>query len=384
MIQSLLDTDLYKLTMQKAILRYRQNVPVKYRFINRAPAGGFDESFKYHFEQALYQLSQLRLTTREADWLHNRLPWLGSDYIQYLSNYQFNVNELQYSISEGELNLTIVGPWESTILWEVPLMAIISQSYFTEKDKDKNRSRQAFDAIGKVSPTLSKFTHSEFGTRRRRSYEVQKAVVQRLKQNHSFFGTSNVYLAMQENVRPIGTMAHEWIMGISALEGLRHANRHALNIWQQVYGGRLGIALTDTYGSDVFFKDFDSNMARLYDGVRHDSGDPIVFAEKAIKRYNELDIDPKSKLIIFSDGLDAVTAEEIEKKLANRIKCSFGIGTYFTNNFIDSPALKIVIKLYECDGVPVVKLGDGVGKVSGDPDAVRVAKWTFNGLPLDN
>jgi nicotinate phosphoribosyltransferase len=192
------------------------------------------------------------------------------------------------------------------------------------------------------------------------------------------------------DVKPLGTMAHEWIMGISALEGLLHANKHAMRIWSDVYKGNLGTALTDTFGSAAFFNDFDGVLARLFDGLRHDSGDPIEFAEKAIKAYKNLGINPMTKTIIFSDGLDVDTALKIAESLNGKINFSFGIGTNLSNDFrtADDPravskALNMVIKMMSCNGVDTVKISDVESKVIGEKDAVRVALWTFFKIPLD-
>lgn len=383
-IQSILDNDLYKFTMQKAVMNYKQNVPVRYIFKNRRPEGKFTLDFLDHFENEIQQMKNLTLTSDQCDWLRQTLPWLGEDYIQYLRNYRFDPSEVQWRIHQGELELEIVGIWERTILWEVPLMALISELFFVHCDKnwDSNQEiqRRKIQAKG---ITLDGWSFSDFGTRRRRNFKTQQLVVKTLKNFSTFGGTSNVHLAHEMDVRPIGTMAHEWIMGISALEGLRHANRDAMRIWQGVYKGQLGYALTDTYTADVFFKDFDSVLARTYDGVRHDSGCPFEFAAKTIEAYNRLGISPKTKTIIFSDGLTPETAVDIAKCCAGKINTSFGIGTNFTNDYKGSPALNIVIKLAECDGVPVVKLSDIPAKAIGDIDALRVAKWTFFKTSLD-
>jgi nicotinate phosphoribosyltransferase len=198
-----------------------------------------------------------------------------------------------------------------------------------------------------------------------------------------FVGTSNVWLAREFKVKPIGTMAHEWFMGLSVLEGLRHANRHALHAWLKVYQGSLGIALTDTYGTDVFFKDFDALLSRQFDGVRQDSGDPLEFVEKALAHYQRLRIPADSKTIIFSDALDVDRAIEIRRTCGDRMHTSFGIGTHLTNDFAGAKALNMVIKLWSVNGMPVVKLSDAPGKEQGERDAVRVARWTFDRTPLD-
>jgi nicotinate phosphoribosyltransferase len=172
-------------------------------------------------------------------------------------------------------------------------------------------------------------------------------------------------------------------MGVSGKDGLRRANRCALERWSDTYDGNLGIALTDTFGSAAFFEDFDGKLARLYDGVRHDSGDPFEFGDKVIDHYVRLGIKPTSRTIIFSDGLDVELAIRIHQYFAGKIQISFGIGTHFTNDFEGSSALSIVIKLWSISGVPVVKISDQPAKIQGDSDACRVAKWTFFGTPLD-
>ena len=193
-----------------------------------------------------------------------------------------------------------------------------------------------------------------------------------------------MFFAMKYGLRPIGTMAHEWLMGMTVLEGLRNCNYYSLQNWVRVYNADLGIALTDTYGTPAFFKNFNVRLAKLYDGVRHDSGDAYKFTDAVVAHYKNLGIDPMSKIIVFSDGLNVAEAAKIKKYCEGKIKCSFGIGTSLTNDFEGSKALNMVIKLWSCDGVPVVKLSDSPGKVMGDPDAVRVAQWMFRGAALDD
>jgi nicotinate phosphoribosyltransferase len=175
-------------------------------------------------------------------------------------------------------------------------------------------------------------------------------------------------------------------MGNSALVGLRNANRFAFENWVKVYEGNLGIALTDTFGSDAFFNNFDGKLARLYDGIRHDSGDALEFVDRAIEHYKKLGIDPAQKLVVFSDSLDADKAIRIKHYCNSRIKCSFGIGTSLTNNpkfFSASPPLNIVIKLHKVNNIPVVKLSDSGEKATGDRNALRVANYVFGKRGLD-
>jgi len=187
-----------------------------------------------------------------------------------------------------------------------------------------------------------------------------------------------VHFAYKYNLNPIGTMAHEWVQAISALESLNHANRFMLKAWTDVYNGKLGIALTDTYGTDAFFKDFDLKYAALFLGVRHDSGDPIVFANKVIAHYKKLNIDPKTKIIVFSDGLTADKAVEIQQHCDKiGIPCSFGIGTSFTNDFDNSPALNMVIKLWTLNDSPIVKLSDVPSKANGMEQAIEMMRFMY-------
>ena len=384
MIKSIIDDDLYKLSMQAAILKYRQNVPVRYVYSNRRPEGMFNQAFADALLDELEAMRTLRLTPDEERWLAEQCPFLGKDYLAFLRGYEYNPAEINFEVKDGELSLDINGPWERTILWEVPSMATISELFFRHCDTNWTHNGRAIQAqLQDKATTLNWCKWADFGTRRRRSYITQDLAVSTFKGQNGFVGTSNVHLAMKHGVKPIGTMAHEWFMGISALEGLRYANRHALRIWSDVFHGNLGIALTDTFGTEAFFGDFDTPLAKLYDGVRHDSGDPIEFGEKVISHYQNLNISPAGKTIVFSDGLDPEEAVRINKCFRDRIGVSFGIGTNFTNDYEGSKALNMVIKMWSCNDIPVVKLSDVLGKQIGDADALRVARWTFGNTPLD-
>ena len=386
-LNSILDNDLYKFPMQKAILSHKQNVPVEYRYSNRRPEGKFNKNFADALKDEIDSMRNLRLTPDESGWFGNQCPFMGNDYLAYLRNYQYDPSEVEFKVRDGELDLRIRGTWEKTILWEVPLMATISQLFFQYCDTEWTYSRRDYQTKHMAkAEVLQNCLWADFGTRRRRSWEHQNSIIDASKGCKGFVGTSNVHFAHQYDVKPIGTMAHEWIMGISALEGLRHANRFALKIWAKVFKGNLGIALTDTFGTPAFFKDFCLELAKLYDGVRHDSGDPIEFGDRVIKHYEAMGIDPWTKTIVFSDGLTPEEAVRIAKYFAGRIQVSFGIGTNFTNDheFEDSKALNMVIKLWMCGNIPVVKLSDGIGKEIGEPDARRVANWTFGRCGLDH
>lgn len=388
MIQSILDNDLYKLTMQQAVLAAAPDAEVVYKFTNRRPEKQVNKAMFSGIQQDIEQLAKLKMDEAELDWLARECPFLNPAYLQYLANYRFNPDELVLDHVDDELSLSIKGLWHSTIMWEVPLMAVISRNHFLHSDKswNKKKTSQKQDAIAlQKAKNLSDAgcLWADFGTRRRRNYESQNRIVETHKNHKGFIGTSNVHLACKHGVKPIGTMAHEWIMAGSVLWSLRHANRYALEEWGKIYQGQLGIALTDTFGTPAFFNDFDQRLAREYDGVRHDSADPFTFADQVIQRYRALGIDPASKTIVFSDSLNTELAIELQQFCYGRIKCSFGIGTHFTNDYEDSPALNIVIKIAEINGVPVVKLSDDAGKATGDKNALRVAKWTFGLGGLD-
>jgi len=385
-IKSILDTDLYKITMQNAILQLYPTTHVTYKFINRNTNMKFNGSSYNDIVTNIKEMENLVLTDEELNFLQD-YKFLPIYYLHYLKNYRFKASQVSVKLIDGDLDISISGLWHETVLWEVPLMAIISESYFNNVDTNWKREDWEADQEylakekGKyLSRMKDKFT--DFGTRRRRSFEVQNIVVKELKNFDNFFGTSNMFLAMKHNLRAIGTVAHEFVQGISALEGLRYANKFALHKWQEIYNGSLGYALTDTFGTDAFFRDFDGSLSREYDGIRHDSGCPFSFTDKAIEHYKTMSIDPITKLIIFSDGLDCEKALAISNYCKGRIRCSFGIGTHLTNNF-DSKPLNIVIKLNSVNGIPVVKLSDSPSKAIGDKDALRVAMWTFFNKPLD-
>jgi len=383
-VKSIFDNDLYKFTMLQAVLDKCDGTPVRYVFNNRRKEGVFTPKFISAFDEQLDGMASLRVSASELDEFTKACPFFPSSFFSYLKDYRFNPNQVQLRLIDNEIEIGIEGPWQETILWEVPLLYMVSELYFKMIDTDWtfNENDQQMRLLEKAL-VLKDCNFADFGTRRRRNYDVQDLVVRTLMKSPGFVGTSNVHLALKHGVKPIGTMAHEWIMAMSVLKGMRHANKAALTAWSEVFNGDLGIALTDTFGTDPFFEDFDGYLARLFDGVRQDSGDPLEFGEKAINHYNRMGIDPMTKTIVFSDSLSDKKAAQISDRFAGRIRVSFGIGTHLTNDFPGSTPLNIVIKLAECNGVPVVKLGDDVGKAIGEKDALRVARWIFEKRPLD-
>lgn len=386
-IKSILDNDLYKFTMQQAVLELFPDTKVKYKFKNRGKEK-FNRIFLNKFKKEIEKLEKLSLTNKEYNFLKNNCKFLKPQYLEFLKNYRYKKNEVIPALDkDNNLILSIEGYWYSTILWEVPLLSLISELYYKYVDKNWNFNiKKQFhlfnEKINKLTINECKF--ADFGTRRRRSYENQNNLICNFKKYNTkynkkyFVGTSNVYLSKKYDLKPIGTMAHEWIQAMQSLESINHCNYFALQNWVKVYNSQLGIALTDTVKTDMFFKNFNRRMSMLYDGIRHDSGDPFIFTEKTIKHYKDMNINPMYKTIIFSDGLNIDKAIKIKKYCEGKINCSFGIGTHFTNDGFKNNALNIVTKLYSVNNFPVVKLSDVEGKENGNQEAIKNMKWIVN------
>ncbi len=381
MIKSIIDNDLYKFTMQNAVIKIFPRAKVRYQFINRGKTP-FPEGFAEQLRKEIAKMSELVLTNNEKDFLKKNCAYLDPTYIDFLAGYRYDPSELGVIQQGGDLQISIEGYWYRTILWEVPLMALISELFFKMTGQEIYDDAQIIDIARKKATgfNLLGISVADFGTRRRYSFENHDRIVKALKNygKPSFIGTSNVYFAMKHNLIAVGTHAHEWFMFHAAKYGYKMANKLALENWVRVYRGDLGIALSDTFTSDVFFHAFDTKFAKLFDGVRQDSGDPIEFADKAVAHYKALKIDPMSKTIIFSDGLNPETVEKITKHCRGKIKISFGIGTNFTNDVGVKP-LNIVIKITEAkpegqDWIHTVKLSDTKGKYTGDEQSIKLCK----------
>lgn len=379
-IPSILDNDFYKFTMQHAVIKLFPYAKAKYQFINRGKHQ-FPEGFATHLRKAIDAMAKLKLTHSEKEFLRTNCPYLDPTYLDFLQGYRYDPSEIVIEQNGSELTVKIEGFWYRTILWEVTVMALICELYYITT----GQKRQANELVEQTTKEkIEKYnelgiTIAEFGTRRRHSIDVHDVVVKTLKQygSKSFIGTSNVYLAMKHNTKPIGTHAHEWFMFHAAKYGYKMANHMGLENWTEVYRGDLGIALTDTYTTEVFFQQFDKKFAKLFDGVRHDSGDTLEFADKTIAHYKKLGIDPMSKTIIFSDGLDNEKVERIVNHCRGKIGMSFGIGTDFTND-VGLERMNIVLKMTEAlpeNGywTGVVKLSDEPKKHTGTPNDIDLA-----------
>ncbi|MBV7530005.1 nicotinate phosphoribosyltransferase [Chitinophaga sp. sic0106] len=381
-LTSILDNDFYKFTMQHCVVKLFPKARARYKFINRGHHA-FPPGFDKVLRQAVDAMQDLHLTKEEKGYLAVTCPYLDPTYLDFLQGYRYNPDEVHISQHGEDLEVIVDGYWYRTILWEVPLMSLICELYYEQTGQQRLPDDEVIRITKEKIENYKKLhiTIAEFGTRRRHSLAVHKLVVQTLRKygEGTFIGTSNVHLAMRNGVKPVGTHAHEWFMFHAAKYGFKMANMLGLEQWVQVYRGDLGIALSDTYTTDVFFEQFDKKFAKLFDGVRHDSGDPLVFADKTIAHYISKNVDPLSKTIIFSDGLDYEKVAVIADYCRNRIGMSFGIGTDFTND-VGLKALNIVIKMYEAHPedaprwAPVVKLSDVSGKYTGDEQTIALAK----------
>lgn len=386
---SILDTDLYKLTMQQAVCILYPAAQARYAFINR---GGtpFPAGFGRELGARVREMAGLRLTPGERGWLERRCPWFNPAYLDFLAGYRFDPDEVRIEQSGGELSVFAEGYWYRAILWEVPLMAVISQLYFEMTGEagqawPEERRREA--TRGKARLFREKgIRFADFGTRRRFSYDHHAQVVEDLREaGECFLGTSCVHLAHRCGVAPVGTQAHEWFQYHAAAHGFLDANRLALERWVEVYRGELGIALTDTYGTADFLRSFGPLAARVYDGVRQDSGDPLELLERMVAHYRGLGIDPAGKTVVFSDSLDPGRVLEIHAACGGRVRDVYGIGTNLTNDVGVKP-LNMVIKLVACrpdpssGWIPAVKLSDDAGKHTGDRAMIELCRRTLGAV----
>ncbi|MDY3317583.1 nicotinate phosphoribosyltransferase [Riemerella anatipestifer] len=379
-LKSIIDNDFYKITMQNAVVKLFPTARVKYEFINRGKHF-FPEGFADELRKAVDSMAELKLTKEEKLYLQETCPYLDLPYLDFLEGYHYDPSEVKIVQEGNDIRVSVEGLWYRTILWEVPLLALISELHYRMNKMERDSNETVVQNTVEKSKKLNELgvTFAEFGTRRRHSYKVHQLVMEALmEEKGQFIGTSNVHFAMKYGVKPIGTHAHEWFMFHAAEYGFKMANQLALEHWVDVYRGDLGVALSDTYTTEVFFRQFDKKFAKLFDGVRHDSGDPIEFAKKTIEHYESFGINPNFKYIIFSDGLNLEKVEEITKATRGTIGISFGIGTNLTNDVGLKP-MNIVMKLIGVQApngewIPTVKLSDERGKYTGEPKMIELAK----------
>jgi nicotinate phosphoribosyltransferase len=376
-ITSLLDTDLYKFTMMQVVLHHFPGAQVEYRFKCRTPGVDLVPSID-EIRDEIGELCRLRFSEDELEYLRS-MRFIKSDFVDFLQLFQMNQKYISVSASplgNGEIDVIVKGPWLHTILFEIPVLSLINEIHFrrtqTSPDYAEGRRRLS-EKIGLISgvPGLTECRVADYGTRRRFSRAWHEELINILKDQlgAQFAGTSNVDLARRYNLIPLGTMAHEYLQACQSLgPRLRDSQTFAFEMWAKEYRGDLGIALSDVYGFDAFLRDFDMYFCKLFDGVRHDSGDPFAWGERMIEHYGKNRVDAQTKTLIFSDGLDFPRVIELYQRFQSRVRLAFGVGTNLTNDLGYRP-MQIVIKMVRCNGQPVAKLSDTPAKNMCDDEA---------------
>jgi len=384
-LHTLLDTDAYKLHMQQAVFHHYYDVQVAAEFRCRGDdlLGIYADTIREQVDA----MQHLTLQDDEYQWLSG-LPFFKADYLDWLRDFRYNPEQVTVTNNNGRLHIRLSGPWREVIMWEVPLLAVISEIVHRYRSPEVGVEQALESLESKLvdfnrmteSVDMSRFRLMDFGTRRRFSREVQQAIVERLQQEPWFVGTSNYDLARRRNLTPMGTQAHEWFQAHQQISpDLATSQRAALAAWLEEYPDQLGIALTDCITMDAFLRDFGPEFADRYQGLRHDSGDPVEWGEKAIAHYQKLGIDPLTKVLVFSDNLDLSKAVDLYRQFSSHVNLSFGIGTRLTCDIPQVKPLNIVIKLVECNGKPVAKLSDSPGKtICHDKAFVRALRKAFD------
>lgn len=369
-IKSLLDTDMYKFTMQQTVLhQFPHANEVEFHFRCRNQGINLAQ-FIEEINAEIDHLCTLTFQQEELDYL-STLRYIKADYVDFLTLFRLQRKYINVvDLGDGQIDVVIKGPWLHTIPFEIYVLSIVNEVYFRNMSKDSTSELIWEKGKANLNEKIAlvkadgKMKFSDFGTRRRFSSEWHEEVVKTLKAElpDNFTGTSNVLFAMKYNLTPIGTMAHEYLQACQVLgPRLRDSQKFALEKWVQEYRGDLGIALTDVIGLDAFLKDFDLYFCKLFDGVRHDSGNPYDWGEKVLAHYEKMKINATTKQFVFSDGLDMQKAIDLNNHFNGRVKCFFGIGTNLTNDVGYKP-LNIVLKMTSCNGSPVAKLSDTPGK----------------------
>lgn len=375
-IVSLLDTDLYKWNMCQVFFHKHTNMNGKYIFKCRNKGVEFTPEMVEEINAQIDHLCTLTLSDEELNYLGS-LRFIKKDYVEFLRLWRplrRYVNCVYDDLVDCKLRIEIEGPLFSVMQFEIYLLEIVNETYFRMKydymQLVESAKEKLYHKTNAFRMEEYDFKFAEFGCRRRLSREWQDYVVGELLKTGKCVGTSNTYLAMKYGCTPIGTYAHEYVQMYQGVPGIQlaYTNKVAMEEWFDEYQGDNGTALTDTLGTDLFLRDFNKLQALCYNGVRHDSGDPIEWGEKIIAHYEKLGIDPKTKTLLFSDSLDFVRAQHIYNHFRNRINVSFGIGTYLSNDTNVDP-LNIVIKLQYVNGHPVAKLSDNPGKAMCQDDS---------------
>lgn len=385
-IRSILDTDLYKFTTSYAYSKLFPRAYGEFEFVDRSN-GDYPEKFDELLREELIQMADLSLTKEEEEFMRQKMPYLPPIYIDFLKGFRFDPSEVTIWMEDRKLHIKANALLYRVTLWETPILAIVSELYFKVTWQSPDLEYMEKVTIEKAN-TLKEnnIGFSLFGMRRRFSFDVENRVTELLKQyaGAGFFGTSNVYLAFKHNVNVSGTHPHEWVQFHGSIYGYKMANYMSMEDWINAYDGDLGTVLTDTYTTDIFLRNFSKKHAALFTGLRQDSGDPFVFVDKVIKRYEELRINPKLKYIVFSDSLNVDKVLKIREYCGDRIGATFGIGTNLTNDVGNNiKGMNIVMKLFRCKMTAkeqwqeCVKLSDVDGKHTGSESEIRLAQETL-------
>ncbi|NLX80046.1 MAG: nicotinate phosphoribosyltransferase [Proteiniphilum sp.] len=385
-IKSILDTDLYKFTTSYAYAKLFPRAFGEFEFVDRSN-GDYPDGFDKLVIDELHNMSQLYLSKDEEEFVRKKLPYLPPIYLDFLKGFKFDPSEVRVSLDNNKLKIKASGLLYRITLWETPILATVSELYYRETGQTPDLQYLEEVAIEKANKMKDNdIVFSLFGMRRRFSFDVEDRITKLMKEHagDSFFGTSNVYLAFKHNLNVSGTHPHEWVQFHGSIYGYKMANFMAMENWINVYDGDLGTVLTDTYTTDVFLKNFSKKHAALFTSLRQDSGDALVFVDKAIRRYEELRINPKYKYIVFSDSLDVDKATEIKNYCNNKIGATFGIGTNLTNDVGNGiTGMNIVMKLFRCKMTEkeqwqeCVKLSDVTGKHTGTKKEIELAQETL-------
>lgn len=372
-ITSLLETDAYKFSMGQAIYHQFSDYKTTWTFKCRNKDVFFTPEMVEEIKHQIRLYCDLRFTEDELEYL-DRIKWIKGSYCDFLRLWAPRYEDFTFSTeSNSGLTIETKGTWLNTSMYEIPTLAIVNEVYFRmayDYDQLMESFKKRLDAkVAKIeSGEYNIGAFSEFGLRRRLSAEAQELAVRTLKDRQypdsTFVGTSNVYLAKKYGIKPIGTMAHEWIMCVGQgnhKHNPAYSNWYALDAWIKEYGVLNGTALTDAITTECFLEDFQLTYATLFSGVRHDSGDPYEWGDKMIEHYKNLEIDPRNKTLLFSDSLNFEKADKLKSYFQDRAKVAFGIGTYIAND-TDVPALNIVMKTTACNGMDVAKISDTRGK----------------------
>ncbi len=386
-IDSLLDTDLYKFTMMQCVLHQFPGAQAEYKFKCRNPGTDL-QAILPEINREIDNLCSLRFRPHELEYLGS-LRFMKSDFIDFLEIFKLKRDRIFVTPtpnSKTDIDLIIRGPWLHTILFEIPVLSIISECYYQhfyphpDYEEGRRRLKEKIQMIRELPRRAEGLGFSEYGTRRRFSRQWQLEVIKTLAEKlpDNFTGTSNVLIAMKENLIPQGTMAHEYLQACQALgPRLRDSQTYAFEKWASEYRGDLGIALSDVYGLKAFLMDFDMYFCKLFDGARHDSGDPYEWGEKMIEHYKLNRCNPKTKRLIFSDMLDIPKVIGLWERFNGRIMTGFGIGTNLVND-LGVPAIQNVIKMVRCNGQPVAKVSDSPGKsMCEDESYLKYLKEVF-------